>query len=82
MHIVFGQNDTNEAFHMHFDIRNDFVSRWGMVDNVTQEQVGSPGDGTTIDFDEPFLLRFAKITVLLIFEKIMTGLNVTRMDGL
>ena len=64
MHIVFGQNDTNEAFHMHFDIRNDFVSRWGMLDNVTQERVGSPEDGTTIDFDEPFLLRFAKIIVL------------------
>ena len=64
MHIVFGQNDTNEAFHMHFDIRNDVVSRWGMLDNVTQERVGSPKDGTTIDFDEPFLLRFANIIVL------------------
>ena len=29
-----------------------------MVDNVTQDRVGAPGDGTTIDFDEPFLLRF------------------------
>ena len=61
MHIVFGQNETNEAYHLHFDIRNDFVSRWGMVDNVTEETIGAPGDGTTIDFDEPFLLRFIKI---------------------
>ena len=28
------------------------------MDNVTQDRVGAPGDGTTIDFDEPFLLRF------------------------
>lgn len=55
---MFGQNDTNEAYHLHFDIRNDFVSRWGMVDNVTMDTVGAPGEGTTIDFDEPFLLRY------------------------
>ena len=29
-----------------------------MFENVTQELLGSPGDGTSIDFDEPFVLRF------------------------
>ena len=31
--------------------------RWGVVNNVTQELQGEPGEGTTVDFEEPFVIK-------------------------
>ena len=39
------------------DIKNEMVQRWAVFENVTQEIFGAPGDGSSIDFDEPFVLR-------------------------
>ena len=38
------------------DIPNDVIKRWGVVDNVTEEIHGNDADGTTVDFDEPFVI--------------------------
>ena len=54
LEIVF-QNGFDESFHILVDIPNDVIKRWGVVDNVTEETHGNDGDGTTIDFDEPFV---------------------------
>ena len=35
----------------------EMIQRWGVPENITTGLVGEPGDGTTIDLDEPFLLR-------------------------
>ena len=35
----------------------EYVKRWAFTQNVTTGLVGQPGDGTTIDIDEPFILR-------------------------
>ena len=32
--------------------------RWAVLEDSPVELVGDPGDGTTIDLDEPFLLRW------------------------
>ena len=40
------------------DIKNEVVQRWAVLNNETQEILGEPGEGTSIDFDEPFVIRY------------------------
>ena len=47
----------NEAFHLQIDPDNEFLARWAVVANVTTTPIGEPGDGTTIDRNEPFVIR-------------------------
>ena len=47
----------DEAFHLQIDPDNEFLARWAVVANVTTSVIGEPGDGTTIDRDEPFVIR-------------------------
>ena len=54
--IVFHGHDGAEAFHIHIDIENKFIDRWGVFDGEESKKEGNPGDGTTIGFDEPFVL--------------------------
>ena len=56
--VIYKTGGLDESFHILIDIENDVITRWGVFENVTQELLGSPGDGTSIDFDEPFVLRF------------------------
>ena len=35
----------------------EFIQRWAVPENITTGLIGEPGEGTTIDLDEPFLLR-------------------------
>ena len=44
----------DEAFY--FPVQ-EFIQRWAVPENITSGLVGEPGEGTTIDVDEPFLLR-------------------------
>jgi hypothetical protein len=53
--IITGPNDT-EALHIKIGVVEDVVWRWAVLTNVSVENVGSDGDGTTIDFDEPFII--------------------------
>ena len=56
--IIFAGEGLDEAFHVLIDTDRKFVSRWGVAENITQGEQGAPGDGTTIDRDEPFVLRY------------------------
>ena len=59
LEIVFlGTGINDEAFHILVDPDKEFVQRWGVFQNTTVGLVGNPGDGTTIDRDEPFVLSF------------------------
>ena len=44
----------------------EFIQRWGVLEDSPVELVGDPGDGTTIDLDEPFLLRWNHFHVYVI----------------
>ena len=55
--IIFAGEGLYEAFHVRVDADNEVVTRWGVALNVTQGEQGQPGEGTTIDRDEPFVLR-------------------------
>ena len=58
LEIIFATDNSNyEAFHFKIDVENDVIQRWGVVDNVTENLMGSRLEGTTIDFDEPFMIR-------------------------
>ena len=54
--IVFLGNGTDEAFHVRIDVDSKFVERWASSQNVTVARMGEPGDGISIDRDEPFVL--------------------------
>ena len=56
--MVYKTGGLDESFHILIDIANDVITRWGVYENVTQELLGQPGEGTSIDFDEPFVIRF------------------------
>ena len=56
--VVFETGTTNEAFHMKIDLANDVIQRWNIFNNITSEIMGQPFEGTTIDRDEPFMLRY------------------------
>ena len=53
--VLIGPNDT-EALHVKLGVVEDVVWRWAVLTNVTVDNVGNVGDGTTIDFDEPFMI--------------------------
>ena len=58
MEIIFATEGIDEAFHVMVDIKNEVVQRWAVFNNETQEILGEPGEGTSIDFDEPFVIRY------------------------
>ena len=53
---VFMGNGTNEALHFRINISGKFLERWGNFEGKEKQRQGEPGDGTTIDFDEPFIV--------------------------
>ena len=55
---------SDEAFHALLDLDRDVVQRWAFVDNATQEFQGEPFEGTTIDREEPFMIRWRIITFI------------------
>ena len=46
-----------EAFHVLVQPDLEFVQRWAVTENTTTGLAGEPGEGTTVDLDEPFILR-------------------------
>ena len=58
LEIIFhAENGFDEALHIILHIEEKYIERYGVYDNVTTEKLGKPGDGTSIDHDEPFVMR-------------------------
>ena len=55
LYILTSNND--ESFHMKIDLENDVITRWGKFNNFTEEVFGKAFEGTTVDKEEPFILR-------------------------
>ena len=56
--IIKGPNNT-EALHVKIVVEEEVVFRWAMlVDEVPMVLSGQEGEGTTIDYDEPFVIRY------------------------
>ena len=56
--MIYQGEGLDESFHILIDIERDMISRWGVFENITQEMQGNPGEGTSIDHEEPFVMRF------------------------
>ena len=63
LEVVFAAEGIDEALHVQFDVKNEVVYRWSVLDNETQEIFGTEGEGTSIDLEEPFVIRFRKILI-------------------
>ena len=46
----------NEPFHVMIDKADNVIYRWGMVDGEMVGKQGESGDGTSIDYSEPFTM--------------------------
>ena len=57
----------DESFHILIDLKLDMIQRWGTFDGL-REEAGEPGEGTTIDIDEPFMLRWVLATYTVIIN--------------
>ena len=59
MEIVFPRvNSADESFHMSIDLERDVIQRWAVFSNITEGVFGEPFEGTVIDREEPFMLRY------------------------
>ena len=59
MEIVFPRvNSADESFHMSVDLERDVIQRWAVFNNITEGVFGEPFEGTVIDREEPFMLRY------------------------
>ena len=58
LEVVYRTDGLDESFHIAVDIQQDVITRWAVAENITQEVQGKQGEGTSIDFDEPFVMRF------------------------
>ena len=55
--VFYAEDGFDEAFHIVLNISFNYIERWGVFENVSTEHLGQPGDGTSIDYDEPFVMR-------------------------
>ena len=56
---VFKTNDDDEAFHVQVALGNNTVYRYALKNGTYSEIFGKNNDDTTIDLEEPFILRIA-----------------------
>ena len=61
------ENNNYEAFHILFDVENDHVRRWGVDNGTKKQEQGEPEEGTTIDYDEPFIAKYSLFSLTITF---------------
>ena len=54
--VVKGPGPMDEAFHAELSVEEEVVWRWGVDNGTMVERQGRPGDGTSVDFEEPVVL--------------------------
>ena len=82
MKVIFAADGIDEALHVEFDVKAEVVRRWSVYENVTGEIFGTAGDGTSIDLEEPFVIRLVKrLNLFGTYRDVYTGLAVMKMAG-
>ena len=85
MKVIFAADGIDEALHVEFDVKAEVVRRWSVYENVTGEIFGTAGDGTSIDLEEPFVIRLVKRLNVFVGTcrdvYVYTGLAVMKMAG-
>lgn len=76
-------DEGDELFHVQINKKEDVIYRWGALNTTIIEKHGTPGDHTTIDYEEPFTLtiRWDQLHMLTCSKSKPMILDVMRMAG-
>ena len=73
-------DEGDELFHVQINKKEDVIYRWGAINKTIIETHGTPGEHTTIDYEEPFTLTI-RWYQLNMFKIKTSTLGVMRMAG-
>lgn len=57
--LLVASNMSNEGIHINLNLKNKVIERYSVVNGTKSSIDGLPGDGTSIDYDEPFVLNLS-----------------------
>ena len=57
--IIATENGENEGIHINLNLKKQVIERYTLLNGTKSEIGGTPGDGTSIDFEEPFVLNLS-----------------------
>ena len=57
--ILIADNEGNSGIHINIDLKKKMVARYSILNGTMSEIGGAAGDGTSIDFEEPFVLNLS-----------------------
>ena len=53
------ENTVTEGIHININLKKNMIERYSVINETKSEVAGATGDGTSIDFDEPFTLNLS-----------------------
>ena len=53
------ENTVTEGIHININLKKNMIERYSVINETKSEVAGATGDGTSIDFDEPFILNLS-----------------------
>ena len=57
--LLVASNMSNEGIHINLNLKNQVIERYSVSNGTKSSIDGLPGDGTSIDYDEPFVLNLS-----------------------
>ena len=57
--ISIAENTVSEGLHVNINLKQKMIERYSVINGIKSEVAGATGDGTSIDFDEPFTLNLS-----------------------
>ena len=57
--ISIAENTVTEGLHININLKKNMIERYSVINGTKSEVAGATGDGTSIDFDEPFTLNLS-----------------------
>ena len=57
--LLVASNMSNEGIHINLNLKNQVIQRYSVTNGTKSTIDGLPGDGTSIDYDEPFVLNLS-----------------------
>ena len=57
--LLVASNMSNEGIHINLNLKNQVIERYSVTNGTKSSIDGMPGDGTSIDYDEPFVLNLS-----------------------
>jgi len=55
--ISIAESTVTEGLHVNLNLKQNMIERYSVINKTKSDVAGAIGDGTSIDFDEPFILN-------------------------